>query len=148
MYETEIVINGHQRNFTAHQETSSRILLSLVLPSVSYMFDPQISLPLCQREEENLWICVTTVRLCLYTSTHRHYNMYFFMSPFISKSPNLCFTYSSVMMTASPALSGASKETSSTILSMTVCRRLAPMFSTVLFVFVDHTIRKREGVCV
>ena len=27
---------------------------------------------------------------------------------------------------------------------MTVCRRLAPMFSTVLFVCVDNTIRERE----
>jgi hypothetical protein len=33
-----------------------------------------------------------------------------------------------------PALSGASKEISSTILSITVCSRLAPMFSTVLLV--------------
>ena len=65
------------------------------------------------------------------------------MSPFISKSPSLCLTYSSVMMTVSPALSGASKETSSTILSITVCRRLAPMFSTVLFVCVKYIMRER-----
>jgi hypothetical protein len=38
---------------------------------------------------------------------------------------------------AMPALSGASKDISSTILSMTVCSRLAPMFSTVLLVCMD-----------
>ena len=69
-----------------------------------------------------------------------HYKMYFRKSDFIRMSLTRSLTYSAVTTTCWPALSGASKEISSTMRSMMVCSLRAPMFSTVLLVCVTVTV--------
>lgn len=62
------------------------------------------------------------------------YIIYFLRSVlFMSSATRVC-TKSAVISTEVPCFSAASNDTSSTTRSITVCKRRAPMFSTVLFV--------------
>ena len=130
--------SGNKQN-----SSTRRVCGAVTALSLSFSFDLSHSLSFCLPAFRFLSLPIT---VSFFLILYIHFCK-------LSLYLGISFTASvtSSIWTLSPALSGASKETSSTILSLTVCSRLAPIFSTVLFVYSEkerergRVLKKMEG---